>query len=324
MNTRLSDQGIRLREFRREDIPAMVDISNRTWPDDPTTIENEEYFEKTYPPDNPRLRYAVENSQGQFIGVGTCLLPFWIAAPGVYMMWITVDPDWRQCGVGQALLAEFEPYARQQGAEKLWTDCREDMACSIRFLERAGFTNYGLRFESELDLTTFDEARFAGAVDRVLNADFEIANLADERAITPEAEQLLYQLDRSVQDDIPRPGGARSNMDFDTFRKVYVDNPEADPSAILIAKHRGQYAGYTAVWLGKDKPAYTAMTGVRREYRGQGLALALKLLSFRLMKERGYSAARTNNDTANQPILHLNEKLGYQKQPGMLLWEKLL
>jgi len=324
MTTRLSDQCIRLREFCWEDIPAMVDISNRTWPDDPTTIENEEYFEKTYPPDNPRLRYAVENSLEQFIGAGTCLLPFWIAAPGVYMMWITVDPDWRRRGIGQALLAEFESYARQQSAEKLWTDCREDMDYSIRFLQRAGFTNYGQRFESELDLMTFDETRFAGAVDRVLNAGFEIATLTAERAINPEADRLLYQLDRSVQDDIPRPGGARSSMDFDNFRKIYVDNPEADPSAILIAKHQDQYAGYTAVWLGKDKPAYTAMTGVRREYRGQGLALALKLLSFRLMKECGYSAARTNNDTANQPILRLNEKLGYQKLPGMLLWEKLL
>ena len=324
MTTRLSDQCIRLREFCWEDIPAMVDISNRTWPDDPTAIENEEYFEKTYPPDNPRLRYAVENSLEQFIGAGTCLLPFWIAAPGVYMMWITVDPDWRRRGIGQALLAEFESYARQQSAEKLWTDCREDMDYSIRFLQRAGFTNYGQRFESELDLMTFDETRFAGAVDRVLNAGFEIATLTAERAINPEADRLLYQLDRSVQDDIPRPGGARSSMDFDNFRKIYVDNPEADPSAILIAKHQDQYAGYTAVWLGKDKPAYTAMTGVRREYRGQGLALALKLLSFRLMKECGYSAARTNNDTANQPILRLNEKLGYQKLPGMLLWEKLL
>ncbi len=35
MSDQLAAQGIRLREFRFEDIPAMVDISNRTWPDDP-------------------------------------------------------------------------------------------------------------------------------------------------------------------------------------------------------------------------------------------------------------------------------------------------
>ena len=47
------------REFRWDDIPAIVDISNRTWPDDPNTVEKEEYDERTYPADNPRLRVAV-------------------------------------------------------------------------------------------------------------------------------------------------------------------------------------------------------------------------------------------------------------------------
>ncbi|HET7376961.1 MAG TPA: GNAT family N-acetyltransferase, partial [Anaerolineae bacterium] len=61
-----------------------------------------------------------------------------------------------------------------------------------------------------------------------------------------------------------------------------------------------------------------------REQRRHGLALALKLISFRLIKERGYTATRTTNDTANPAILRLNEKLGYQKLPGNLLWEKLL
>ena len=66
------------------------------------------------------------------------------------------------------------------------------------------------------------------------------------------------------------------------------------------------------------------MTGVRREYRRHGVALALKLLSFRLMKERGCALALTNHDTANPPILWLNEKLGHQKRPGAMQWEKVM
>jgi len=42
------------------------------------------------------------------------------------------------------------------------------------------------------------------------------------------------------------------------------------------------------------------------------------------MKERGYTKTLTNNDTANPPILRLNEKLGYQKRPADLQWEKML
>ena len=66
------------------------------------------------------------------------------------------------------------------------------------------------------------------------------------------------------------------------------------------------------------------MTGVRREHRGRGLALALKLLSFRLMKERGCTETMTHNDSANQAILALNRQLGYQPRPGILLWSKSL
>ncbi len=324
MNDQLTTQGFRLREYRPSDIPLYVNIANRIYPDDPTTIEYEEYFERIYPPDNPRLRYAVENDAGQFIGNGICILPFWQHAPGVFMTWIIVDADWRRRGIGRVMLAEFEAYGRRQGAERLRTDCREDQAYSIEFLKAMGITNFGLRFESQLDLKSFDEARFGSAVDRAIAAGYEFTTLTAERAINPEADRLLYDLDRVTRDDVPMPGGTRSRSSYEDFRRINLESPESDPSAIFIAKHGEQYVGHTMVWFGKDKPAYTAMTGVLREHRGHSLALALKLLSFRLMKQRGQTAARTTNDTANPAILRLNEKLGYQKLPGNSLWEKLL
>lgn len=316
--------GVRLRDFRLEDIPDMVDISNRTWPDDPSTVEEEEYNEKTYPPDNPRLRLVIENAGGKFIGMGVCLRPFWMRAPGVYVMWIVIDPGWRRRGMGQALLPRLEAYGREQGAEKLWTGCREYQDYSIRYLEKSGFHNYGLRFEAVLDLSTFDEGPFVAAIDRAKQAGFEFTNLVAERAINPDADVLSYELDAETRAEVPWPGGARSEMTYEQYRQRYLDAPDADPSGILIAKHQGRYAGLTSVRFRKDGMAHTMMTGVRREYRRQGLALALKLLSFRLMKDRGCLQTLTNNDTANPPILHLNEKLGYQKRPADLQWEKRL
>ena len=78
----------------------------------------------------------------------------------------------------------------------------------------------------------------------------------------------------------------------------------------------------TSLELLKNGPAITSMTGVAPEHRGRGLALALKLLSFRFLKAHGYAETRTHNDTANPPILRLNEKLGYRRLPGWLIWEK--
>jgi GNAT superfamily N-acetyltransferase len=325
MPERLTAQGIRIREFLQwEDIPAMVTLRNRLNPEEPRTIELEEYREKAYPSGNPRVRYAVENATGQFIGTGGCVRPFWMNAPGVFVVWIMVDPEWRGRGIAQALLPRLETYGRAHGAVKLWADCREDQDSSIRFLEQAGFHTYGLRFVSMLDLSMFDEGRFTGTIERLQAVGFEFSNLTDERAINPAADRQLYELNAETGAEVPFPGGARLEMTYEQFRQMVFDGPEADPAGILIAKYLGQFAGLTMVELGRNKPTHTMMTGVRREYRGQGLALALKLLSFRLMKERGYRQTVTNNDTANPPILHLNEKLGYQKRPGDLQWVKLL
>src|SRR5512143_3255140 len=302
MNTPFNYQGFHFREYRPGDIPANVEINNRVYPDDPSTVENEEYFESIYPPDNPRLRYAVENSAGKFIGVGVCVLPFWQSAPGVYMVWIVLDPDWRRRGIGRTLLAKFETYARQQGAERLRTDCREDMDDSIAFLKAQGFTNYGLRFESQLDLTTFDESKFGDVIERAKAAGYEFTTLAAERLINANADRLLYDLDQVTRADVPMPGGTRSQSTYENFRKMNLESPESDVNAILIAKLHGRYVGHTMLWLGHDKPAYTTMTGVLREQRKHGLALALKLLSFRVITERGYTATRTTNDTANPAI----------------------
>ena len=320
----LARQGIRFREFRFEDIRTLVDIRNRVYPDTPTTVETEEHFEAVYPKDNPRKRIAVESRDGQLIGFGDCMNPFWMKAPGVYTIWAIVDPDWRRRGIAQALFAELEPLGRGQGATRLWADCREDFDFAIRFLERAGFHNFGLRFESKLDLTTFDEARFPGAIERASRAGFQITTLAAERTATAEADRLLYDLSLTVMRDVPLPGGAIFEQTFEDFRNFFLKTPDADPAGAFIAKHGDRYAGLTVLFLPKHGPAYTALTGTQREYRGQGLALALKLLSIRLLKERGYGEARTNNDTANPSILHLNEKLGYQKLPGWLQWEKPL
>jgi RimJ/RimL family protein N-acetyltransferase len=78
--------------------------------------------------------------------------------------------------------------------------------------------------------------------------------------------------------------------------------------------------GIAAVALYPERNlAYNAFTGVDRDYRGRGLAQALKLLASRFAQRHGASSIATDNDSRNAPMLAINRKLGYRPQPGKYL-----
>ena len=52
--------------------------------------------------------------------------------------------------------------------------------------------------------------------------------------------------------------------------------------------------------------------------------MALKLHVIKYAQERGYTLIKTRNDTENLPILTLNEKLGFVRQPAWIEYEKVL
>jgi mycothiol synthase len=317
--------GFRLRDFRLEDLATVTGVLNATYPDEPTTLAEQEHWERTYPRDNPRLRFSAETEDGQFVGFGQCMNPFWLEASGVYTIYAIVAPQWRHRGIGQALVARLEPFAIAQGAQRIHApDCREDFADTIRFLERAGYANIGVRFEQKLDLKTFDESHFSDVFQRVADHGYTLTTLAAERAVRDDADQVLFAVVDSVSPEVPLPGDVRIRLTYSDFVQSMLEGPSTDPAGIFIARIGETYAGMTAVTVPQDGPAITNATYVMPDHRRRGLALALKLLSFRFLIACGYTEARTHNDTVNPPILRLNERLGYDRLPGRLVWEKRL
>lgn len=54
-------------------------------------------------------------------------------------------------------------------------------------------------------------------------------------------------------------------------------------------------------------------TAVRRDYRGRGIALALKLCTIAYAGAQGLSGIRTDNDSTNLAMWHINERLGFRR-----------
>jgi ribosomal protein S18 acetylase RimI-like enzyme len=56
---------------------------------------------------------------------------------------VAVDPSWRGCGIGMALLSAAAEAARSLGADRLRLELRPSNRVALRLYERAGFTFLG-------------------------------------------------------------------------------------------------------------------------------------------------------------------------------------
>jgi RimJ/RimL family protein N-acetyltransferase len=57
------------------------------------------------------------------------------------------------------------------------------------------------------------------------------------------------------------------------------------------------------------------MTAVARDWRGRGVAMALKRATIAWAVARGLEALETANDTDNAPMRAVNQRLGYRPLP---------
>jgi GNAT superfamily N-acetyltransferase len=84
----------------------------------------------------------------------------------------------------------------------------------------------------------------------------------------------------------------------------------------VLAPYRRSGAG-TALF--RDISAFHDMTGVKRAWRGRGVAGALKRVSIAWAREQGYERLVTSNELRNEAIRRLNTRLGYREEPGHLV-----
>jgi GNAT superfamily N-acetyltransferase len=92
----------------------------------------------------------------------------------------------------------------------------------------------------------------------------------------------------------------------------------------LIASAGDQIAGFTTTGKSKDRDGWTWLTGTAREYRGRGVAMALKVEMLARAKRKGLRAIGTTNDEPNKSMRGINAKLGYQILPAHVELEKRL
>ena len=235
--------------------------------------------------------------------------------PGYFFIKVIVAPAARGHGLGAQMYHDVLEAARKYGATHLESDIREGDVVSLKFAQARGFKIIHHSFESTLDLTEFDEHRFDDLMARVHAVGFRFFSLA-EAGVTDENKHRLYEVNRAAALD--NPGNDGIFPDFYAFSKNVFEASWFRADTQILASHADHWVGLSAIGIyPADNHAYNAFTGVLRDYRGRGLAQALKLQTILLAKKQGVRYVRTNNDSNNAPMLAINRKLGYKPEPGI-------
>ncbi|MFC4426615.1 GNAT family N-acetyltransferase [Deinococcus navajonensis] len=260
---------------------------------------------------------VVVDAQGTVIGTASYFQNPGAYHPGRFTLELAVDPSAQGQGSGAALWRALEARLRQEGAEAARVLAREDHPVAPDFLRCRGFVGDKRYFTSALEVAGFDEAPYQGLLERLAQQGIQIRSLADLRGVgLPELETRLHALMNDVRADVPRAEPA-TPLSFQVFKEAVLGDPGLLPTAYLVAEHQGQFVGQTVLFRSEASgDLMTGLTGVTRAWRGQGVATALKVRAILAARELGATLIRTDNASDNAPMLAINDRLGFVRNPA--------
>jgi GNAT superfamily N-acetyltransferase len=235
-------------------------------------------------------------------------------SPGDFKIKVQVHPDSRRQGVGSALLQELEAYGREHGATQFEAKILDTQPGWLAFAEKHGYVPQCHHLAFRLDLESFDETRFADERWRLAAKGVRLLSMAEPHS--PELERSLYDLIIEAGHDEPGYESAQFPP-FAEWRAEAFADPDRPPEYIWVAGEGDRALGmHSMSLLRRTGNVQADFSGVRRDQRGRGITLALKVAALSLAKSHGAGAALTGSDARNAAMIAVNRKLGYAPLTG--------
>ncbi len=313
-----------LRPFAPSDYGAVIAVNRAAYPDYTESLEEWRHWDESWDSTKYFKQRLVAKDGARVVGWGQLSHMPWQFLADKYRVDVTVLPEHRGRGHGSALYDELLATARSRNAIALQAAAKESMADGVAFLASRGYRERKRDWESRLFVRKFDFDRFAGADERVAKQGVRISTLAAEKERDTEALRKAYDLSEDCSRDVPSVDPPTPRPYEEWMRNV-IDAPNHLPEAYFIAiDTAGRYLGVSDLFSSLDDPSFLwqGLTGVRREARGKGIAMALKLRTVRYAQGKGVEHIKTWNDQRNEPMLRINEALGFEKQPAWIVYEK--
>ena len=212
---------------------------------------------------------------------------------------VRVLEPYRRRGHGTALLRLLSDHARTLGADRHYAVARGEALSLQAFHERHGFHEVGRMQDVELVLADADTTV-------VVPDGIEIVPIDDSLNVGMHAVAL------EADADIPTAAPINTGT-VERWVERHIE-PLTLRELSFAALAGGEVVGFAIA--GKSVPGVAEhwMTGVKRAWRGRGVALALKQSQIAAAKDAGYERLRTQNDLANAAMRRVNDKLGFRSR----------
>jgi len=221
----------------------------------------------------------------------------------------TVLPEHRRRGVGTRLYRETSRWVRDRGLERMEAPVLDDDPESLAYARRRGFV---------------EERREKGLV-------LDLAHVEPPPVEPPEGVQILtwveqpdlahgmYEVACEAFPDIPGLDEDETEP-FEDWLAHEMQGSGDRADATFVAVAGDEVVGYAKFSLTAARPTAAShdLTGVKRAWRGRGIARALKATQIGWAKANGFEELLTRNDERNAPIRRLNAEFGYRPGVGRI------
>lgn len=210
-------------------------------------------------------------------------------------------------------LVFLEELARAESGRTAIVGAREDDPLLLQVLASRGYVEDRRDRFWELDLVGGRQRLIAMAErsrEHMRQQGISLMTLAADGDL--ERYRKLHAMSSEAEMDVP----TTTTTVPPSFERLmaWFDEPTIHPDRFWIARIGGEVAGLSTLAFPVERGiASTEWTAVGRAHRNRGIARALKLETIVQAIELGVDRIRTDNDSTNAPILHLNEELGYRR-----------
>ncbi|HET9780461.1 MAG TPA: GNAT family N-acetyltransferase [Candidatus Dormibacteraeota bacterium] len=272
---------------------------------------------------NPRVGHAVERFLA-YIDDSPAAFLSWYHAPWEKVpsrhseVEVWLDRSRLDLGMLIEMWSWIDERAVDEGAALLIGYCGEDEPEMLEAMRSVGYRIERTEKAWELDLRHHGDRLVAEASEArkpMEKAGIRLLTVAgwDD----PDKLRKLHRLNEETAHDIPRSVPMVEDTFEDFLRRVDAPDRRRDRLWVAVDGDRA-----VAMSFLKFPPVrgtvWTGYTCTDRDYRGRGIARAVKLQSLAQAVELGIPLVCTDNDSENAPMLHINERLGYVRRPGFI------